>query len=111
VTRGLHWKSDAPNGVEIVCKARSHENRAVIIRRFAPLEDGDWQELEVYRVRVPHPVRTPMAGQAGRQRFRLECDLCGQTVVQREETLFPRLDQLRGMLPENGWLAVSLAAL
>jgi hypothetical protein len=111
--RGLHWEYGVERGVAIVCKARAHEGRDVIIARFAPQDDG-WREIERYLNRGPypsHPKRAPMAGQPGRRRFRFECDICGQTVVQREETLFPKLDKLRDMLPESGWFPVSLAAL
>jgi hypothetical protein len=111
VSRGWHWEyGDAVNGVAIVCQARSHEDRVVTITRFTPQDEG-WREIERYRIRSPHPERAPMAGQPGRQRYRFECDICGQTVVRRVERLFPNLDRLRGMLPDKGWFPVSLAAL
>jgi hypothetical protein len=104
-------ESDAMAGVEIVCRARSHEGRVVIIRRFVPLDGGRWREISTTSDRAWRKHHQVPDIQGERFRCRFECVLCGQNVERRAENLMPMLDKLRGILPDTGWFAVPLSTL
>jgi hypothetical protein len=110
------------NGIEIACKAPSHEGRVAVVRRFHYWANLGWG-AEV--IKAPRP-RYGYAGQAldsdsrpisgrhaalngvDRVRYRLECNLCKDTVPVREEKLYAVFDKLRDHLPETGYFTITL---
>jgi hypothetical protein len=86
-------------GVEVGCRDVSHEDRPVKVASFVPGgPPGNWipgaPGRRTSQRQYEAPMREMRDGEMIRDRWELECRLCGLRVVARAETLAPVLDKL-----------------
>jgi hypothetical protein len=108
--------------IEIICKAPSHKKeRPAIVRRFHYWPDQGWGTEVIkgprprYRLagqaldRNSRPVSRPISrGEVDRVRYRLDCKLCGDVIVVRDDKLYPVFDKFRAHLSEDDYIVITL---
>jgi hypothetical protein len=107
--------------IKIVCTAPAHPTKKAIVRRFHYVANLGWavEEIEGPRPRyrlvgqsLGSDSRPVSAGvPVDRERYRLNCDLCGEVVEVRDEKLYAVFDKLRDHLPGSGYFTITLAML